>query len=174
MLLQAPLASALEPARLPLAMVARSLQSPGIKPWLLVQRDKSSAHECAVGRSSGDSLLSHSTQSAISCLIRPRLCRTKAGSSSGQHQSCLDQSSCSYPQGERFQVFRRATRWHCHRHLTVMLKSNAVWIIQIAPGCCKISTSIIGCPVLVQASCGNKTPPPSRSVAKGTATRTCH
>jgi hypothetical protein len=44
----------------------------GSNPWLLVQGDKSSAHERAVGRPGGDSLLSHSTHSANSCLNLPK------------------------------------------------------------------------------------------------------
>jgi hypothetical protein len=44
----------------------------------------------------------------------------------------------------------------------------------LVSGCCERSTSITGRPVLVRASCGNKTPLPSRSVAKRTAARAYH
>jgi hypothetical protein len=125
-------------------------------PGLLVQRNKSSAHECTVGCRGGDSLLSHSTQSAISCLnsLEALLYQTK---------QFLIMTALKLL-GPALPLILRA---RASRSLEVQSVGNAVGTLLycsnvmqsgsprlgiLVLGCCDWSTSITSHPVLVQAS----------------------
>jgi hypothetical protein len=120
-------------------------------------------------------LLSHSTQSAISCLNSPKalpyqsrqFLSMTASKLLGPVLPLIRKASVSKSSGVQSVGIATGTSLYCSK--AMQFGSSRLRIL--VSGCCKRSTSITGRPVLLQASCGSKTPPPLRSVAKRTAAR---
>jgi hypothetical protein len=108
----------------------------GSHPWLLVQRDKSLAHEGTVSRPGGG-LIAEPFHPGGQLL--PQFARGSAIPKQAVPQhDCIKAARTrapTHPQSERLQVLGGLVRQNLHRHLIVMLESNAMWILEIGdPG----------------------------------------